>query len=184
MKTLLIAAAYLLVLFGAVSWIAVWRQRVGRKRTEELAAREPWFYPGTPEYIERFANPEFRVIEARLGRPLPASLVAFYERPEHAEAERLFVESPDGVSFDVARFLPLDERAFENHRYGLRPTELAVATAFDGSFYFLAIDQGDAFDAPLYRAEDGGDRRSAVAPGFGSFMSWPRRPEAPAQPAP
>jgi hypothetical protein len=135
---------------------------------------------GSP-FRSRLLNPQWELIAAQLGRPVPAVLRSLYARPEGILASHFRVFLPEGrgeLWLDL--FLPMDEEAVAPDGVQLPAGAVAFADDEHGDPYVFVPEDGPADDGPVFlrRHDPDGAVMVLIAPALSAFLGWERRQSA------
>ncbi|HEU4525875.1 MAG TPA: SMI1/KNR4 family protein [Gemmatimonadales bacterium] len=136
---------------------------------------EPPPIAGSP-FRTRLFHPQWSIIEAALGRPVPGVLRDLYAAPERLLRSHFYCTSPDGTRRAwVDLFLPLDDEALRPYGRTLPPGAIAFADDEHGDPYYFVPDGSPYGDGPVYvlpsHGESGGVR---VADSLADMLGWAR----------
>ena len=138
------------------------------------------FYEPPPNaashFRQRLFHPQWPMIEAALGRPVPGILRDLHARPESLLRGHFYCTSPDGTRRAwVDLFLPMDDEALRP--YGRTLPQGAVAFADDehGDPYYFVPDGSSFGDGPVYVLPSNGESGAVrVADSLAEMLSWAR----------
>lgn len=174
--------------------ICVWndRQRATQERLsqewmEGLRIDHPELCLGTPEFEQRYQEPEFRKLADFLGKPVPQSYRELFEdldivRTRHTKFDRPTDGNGEStLSGEIDHFVPADVLGQEMHWSGIEGMrmegfknkgEWLFFGVGDNGTYCLALDEGDEFDCPVYLWDVEYDRRHRLADSLVGFLFW------------
>jgi hypothetical protein len=136
----------------------------------------------------RMQNPQWDVLEAALGHPVPSILRELYSDQALLTSDDLLIFDPAraddrSTAWNVNQFYPADAEA-------LTPQLESIPS---GAFSFASNEFGDPFYAQLGELPDGDGRvyvhyhdggdTELVAPSLRTFLSWRREPRTHRAPA-
>ena len=140
------------------------------------------FYDPPPAFSTpfraRLLNPNWELIAAHLGRPVPPVLQSLYAQSEGVLRSHFKVYPPDGSGerwLDL--FLPMDEEALAPDGVALPRGAVAFADDEHGDPYVFIPDATPTGDGPVFLRirRDGHPTMEPVAHALSAFLAWERR---------
>jgi hypothetical protein len=139
------------------------------------------FYEPPPSagshFRDRLFRPQWAVIEAALGRPVPGILRELHAAPEALLRGHFYCRSPDGTRRTwIDLFLPMDGEALSPYGRALPPGAVAFADDEHGDPYFYTPDATPYGDGPVYvlGPSHGPNGTALVADSLADLLAWPR----------
>jgi hypothetical protein len=175
---ILLGIVVVVVVAGIICFVLEWIGMGLMGLSALVPRREP---PERPEeYAARLQSPQFDVLEARLGAPVPEALKQLYRNGGLLEQADFRCGSSDtalrGAGYFVHRFLPADLTTLDQIARRLGEHLFPFASNGSGQFYCLRV-QADEPDAPcpVYWGEP--RRRHVpirIADSLDEFLARPR----------
>jgi SMI1 / KNR4 family (SUKH-1) len=179
---ILIAIVGLVVIAGVICFVMEWIGMALGALSAVVPRRQP---PEKPEeYVARLESPQFDVVEARLGAPVPETLKLLYHDTSRLRHTDFRCCSSDTArrqaGYFVYRFLPADLTTLDQIARRLGQHLFPFASDGSGRFYCVIIENDNAHTpCPVYWAEP--NRRHApisIADSLDEFLAPPRREES------
>ena len=154
-----------------------WERLFGResRREEQRRAEQA-------AYDTRLRTPRWAVVEAALGRPVPAVLRELYADQTLVTSGDLLVLDPARAggrkaAWNINQFTPADEEALSPELESIPPGAFAFATNEFGDPFYIRLGELPDGDGRVFVHHHDGDDTELVAPSLRTILSWPR--EAP-----
>jgi hypothetical protein len=129
----------------------------------------------------RMRNPQWDVVEAALGHPVPSVLRDLYSDHELVMSDDLLIFDPSrgddpNTAWNVNQFNPADAEALTPALESIPRGSFSFATnEFGDPFYVQLGELPDGDGQVFVHYHDGGDIE-LVAPSLRSFLTWRREP--------
>jgi hypothetical protein len=179
LAVILLFIVALVVLAGLACWSLDWI-RLGLSFLPRPSGRQP---PDTPEeYRARRREPQFDVLAAYFGAPVPDSLQQHYRTADLLEQTDLYLADPHAPGPDsghfIRQFLPADQKALEAVPRKLEASLFPFAEGGAGSLYCVRFGGTAREPAPVYLWNRRASSREGVriADSLDEFLARSRRP--------
>jgi hypothetical protein len=147
----------------------------GSKSRRDEQRRAEWAV-----YRQRLLSPRWDVVEAALGRPVPAVLRELYADQALVTSNDLYVFDParreTDVCLNVNQFIPADESALAPDLVSIPPGAFAFATNEFGDPVYVQLGELPDGDGRVAVHHHDGDDTEVVAPSLRALLGWPRAP--------
>lgn len=178
MQVFLVSIIMPALILGLAVVVLLMIERCRSAGWERWKREHPELVFGSPEYLERFRNPDFAAFEEVLGMPLPDSFKELHLSNKIPCAKEIVLVPESAVDFDdtwtICALYPADQE-FLSHEWDQNDIDARrIPFAYDGfgGIYYMPLDETSNGDCPVYHYHYDGDVRIRVADSLNQFLSW------------